>query len=187
MAPGKRPVMATSAPAATVVPVSTAPPTLTTNGLGFVVPASWVRGEVADGMGQMGRVAQYEIPGEGGPAEAIFYHFGVGQGGNVASNIVRWRGQFAPEDGRDIQQRLETLQIGDLKVTTVSLAGKFSPMMMGSPSTAAGPKPAWMMRGIIVEGGAEGSIFVKITGPRATLEPRQAELDTLERSVRVVP
>lgn len=160
---------------------SAEPATLTVKGLGFVAPVVWTKAEPVG----LGRVAQFSIAGTPEPAEVVLSNFGKG-GGNVASNMARWRGQFSAAPGQSPQQRLETLKIGALTVNAITLVGSYQPMNMGAPSAATERKSDWMMRGAMIEGGPEGAVFIKITGPRAVIEPRAAEIDAFERSVRVV-
>lgn len=152
---------------------------LTVAGVAFDVPSGWVRETPANSI----RLAQYSLPGEAGPAELTVTAFGVGQGGDLQSNIDRWTGQFAGEGGAAPEAEIETREAGDRHVTTVAVRGTYqqSPMMGGGP-----PQPDSMLYGLIVEGGPQGTVFVKIVGPRATMEAHQASLMAFTESVRGV-
>jgi hypothetical protein len=52
--------------------------------------------------------------------------------------------------------------------------------MMGGPVT---PRPGWRLLGAIVEGGPEGAVFFKLTGPARTVAAAQKDFRKLLQSV----
>lgn len=107
------------------------------------------------------RKAQLAVPGENAPAEVTFFHFGAGQGGGVQANVDRWFGQF--QEAKTSQDREMAGRTG---ITIVRAAGNFLSGMPGGPTT---PMPGYALLGAILES-PEGDVFVKMTGPAATVE-----------------
>jgi hypothetical protein len=105
------------------------------------------------------------VVGGAEPAEVTFFHFGQGQGGGVQANVDRWFGQF---QNATTGQSVETF--GKTKVTFVKAAGTFLSGMPGGPTS---PKEAYELRGAILES-ASGDVFVKMTGPAATVQSAEA-------------
>jgi hypothetical protein len=150
-------------------------------GLRMTVPKAWTRVPAPSDM----RAAQYRVPraaGDGDDAELVLFFFGPGKGGSVQDNLNRWYGQFTPTDGRTSRDAatVATRTVGDLKVTTVDLAGTYAPGPMGGP--AAGPKTGYRMLAAIVEGEG-GPWFLKLIGPAATVGQAKTEFDALIGSV----
>jgi hypothetical protein len=133
------------------------------------------------------RAATYRLPtakGDAEGAELAVFHFGAGQGGDVEANVRRWLSQFKRPDGApvDAEARRKTETVHGLKVTTVDVQGTYaSGGMMGGPVT---PKPGWRLLGAIVEGGPEGPVFLKLTGPARTVAGAQKDFRALLHSLR---
>jgi hypothetical protein len=66
-------------------------------------------------------------------------------------------------------------------VTTVDVAGTYASGMMMGPAT---PKPGWRLLGAIVEGGPEGAVFFKLTGPARTVAAAQKDFRRLLQSLK---
>ena len=101
---------------------------------------------------------------EGDPGvEVDFFHFGAGAGGDIDSNVARWRSQFAPEkDGSPVKLERREATYGSHKVTLVDAKGTF---LSGAPMAAQKtPMPGYALLGAIIES-EEGNVFVKLTGP----------------------
>jgi len=152
-------------------------------GIAFTVPDGWESVKPASRM----RVAQYNIPGEGGRAEMAVFYFGPGQGGGVEDNVKRWAGQFSSDDPTTSGVPIEAarLQLGDLEVALVRASGTYDPGSMGpmAPANTA-PKKGYALFGVVVNGGPEGPLFVKVTGPKATMDAQAANLEAFARSAK---
>jgi hypothetical protein len=124
------------------------------------------------------RAAQLEYAGaDRKSAEAIFYYFGQGQGGGTQANVDRWLGQF--EEGRDkINSKVEKKKIGSGEVTYVEAEGTYRSGMPGGPTT---PKPGTKLLGAILES-ANGNVFVRMTGPIATVKASDADFRKMVES-----
>jgi hypothetical protein len=149
-------------------------------GIAFTIPADWKQTPPSSGL----RAAQYAIPGPGGDAELAVFFFGPGQGGSVDQNVQRWVGQFSSADPAKPQLGGEvgSLESGDLKITLVRTEGTYNPGSMGMGD--ATPRPNYALFGLVVEGGPEGNLFVKVTGPKDTLEKQKEPLENFGRSTR---
>lgn len=154
-------------------------------GLAFTVSESWKNIKPKTSM----RVAEYEIPGAAGPAEMAVFYFGRNQGGGIEDNIRRWAGQFtgdpsttAPAGGAQVAR----LEKEGLRLAMVKTEGTYNPGSMGPMGPAdSGPKPDFALFGVVVEGGPEGSLFIKVTGPKATIQEQNDALEAFAKSVRV--
>jgi hypothetical protein len=137
-------------------------------GISFSPPGVWRREEPSSPM----RAAQYAIPGPGNEKDGLFvvYFFGSGQGGSVAENIQRWKGQFTDVPGAVATDGVRTERKGGFAITIVTARGTFASGMPMEPTT---PEPNSALWGAIVEG-PQGNVFLKATGPKATIESARA-------------
>jgi hypothetical protein len=90
--------------------------------------------------------------------------------GGVAANIDRWIGQFEGANKENVKQ--EDFEAAGAKVHLVDISGTYKDSMGGGPF-APGPvkkRENYRMMGAIVETANEGTIFIKMTGPQATVE-----------------
>lgn len=134
-------------------------------GYEFASPEGWKSSKPSSRM----RAAQFSA----GDAEVVFFYFGPRGGGGVKANVDRWMGQF--QDTKS--QKVEAKDVGSVKVTYARATGTFmSGPPFGGPKT---PKKGYALLGAIIEG-KEGAIFVKMTGPEATV---QANADKMQAMV----
>lgn len=131
---------------------------ITVGGLEFRHPTAW---QAAPGENKM-RAASLLVAPDAGQGETTCV-FLTGIGGSAEDNVERWKkgvtesGSSVPVEAK-VQKR--TLP-GGIKVTTVYSEGTYSSMASGAPK----PQPGFGFRGAIVEGGAGGAVFVRLTGP----------------------
>ncbi len=110
-------------------------------------------------------------------ADVVFYHFGPGGAGGTQANVDRWLGQFAePRD--KINAKVEDTTVGKHKVSYVSAEGTYKSGMPGGPQT---PMPNYALMGAIIESG-EGSVFVKMTGPKELTRSATADFKKMVES-----
>ena len=144
-------------------------------GLIFPKPPTWLWSTPRMQM----RTLQYEVPGKGdgsGAAELIFYLFRGTDGGPTDMNIERWIGQFRNPEGGPAQAKTSVADIGGLTVNRMEVRGSYQGM--GQPA----PRPGQMQFGAIVE--APGRrVFLRITGPEATVEASREDFDRLIEGV----
>jgi hypothetical protein len=134
-------------------------------GLTFKVPAEWVKKPGGSPM----RLAEFTLPGPGGDAELAVFRF-AGGGGNVASNIARWRSQFTGADGKPLGEadgKVQESSQGALKITVVDLSGTYVAQV--TPGGAERYDDAeYRMLSAIVEGSGD-PYFFKAVGPAKTM------------------
>lgn len=111
--------------------------------------------------------------GEKGPV-LKFYHFGKGQGGGVAANLKRWKGQFQG----DPKMTEEEKTFGEQKVTIVSITGTY---MDGPPFGQKVPTEGQALLGAVIPHEA-GDVFLKMTGPEAEITKAKADFMQLLQS-----
>ena len=119
-------------------------------GLSFPIPEGWSQVPPANSM----RLAQLEVPGEGGPCVAAL----SSAGGGIDMNIERWVGQFQNAEGGAVEAVRDSKTINGVPVHLVEMSGTYLGMGRGAPMTNQ------MMRAAIFETPA-GMLFIKMTGP----------------------
>jgi len=90
--------------------------------------------------------------------------------GGIEANIDRWIGQFDGSKKEDA--KVEKVDVSGATVHIVDIAGTFKDSMGGGPF-APGPvkkRENYRMIAAIIETKADGLVFIKMTGPKATLE-----------------
>lgn len=154
---------------------------VTVAGLTFDIPASWQT--VPQGQLSPMRAAQANLPAVGGGergGELVVFHFGAGQGGGTQANIDRWVGQIQLDAGTT---PIVYNQVRDgLMLTELYCRGTLLPSTMGTGPTEAQPGSALV--GLIVEGGPDGNIFIKVTGDAGTLDAAAPAFATMVDSMR---
>ena len=117
------------------------------------------------------RKAQYEVTEGKESAEVVFFHFGPGGAGGKQANIDRWLGQFKePKD--QIKPKIEEINAEGRQCTLVQAEGTYLSGPPGGEKTAV---PGSMLMAAILEGGEQGPVFVKMTGPKGVVEKSRAE------------
>lgn len=151
-------------------------------GIGFMIPDGWIPEEPSSPV----RLAQYRLPGSGGDAEMSVFAFGPGQGGTPKANIERWVGQFRNDEATTGSQPADVaeLETGGLRLYLVRTSGTYTPTAMGMMGPPQEPKPDYALFGLVVEGGPQGLLFVKVTGPRQTMQEQNANLEAFALSAK---
>ena len=151
-------------------------------GVKFTRGEGWKKVQPASSM----RAAQYELPGEAGAAEMVVFYFGPGQGGDAKSNIERWVGQFSSPESTTATLAMDVadMEKDGLKVALVKTQGTYTPTAMGPMMPAQDPRPDQALFGMVIEGGPEGSVFIRATGPKATMDAHAEALEAMAQSVR---
>lgn len=148
--------------------------TITADGIVMTVPTQWTSQPPDTSM----RRAQFSAATDGGSPVIVAVFGGIG--GSVESNIDRWVQQIAEPTSEMVR---EARDVGALRITHITLTGTLQPSpMMGGPDT---PQPGTMLLGAVIEGGPQGIIFMKVTGPIADIERERARWDAMLNSARV--
>lgn len=148
-------------------------------GVAFPIPGSWEQGTDPSGL----RAAEFRIPGAGeaGDGEAVLFHFGPQGSGPTRSNIDRWIDMVRQPGGGSSRERAVVRESthGQLTATIVRVEGTYIPSAAGPMAPAGDPKPNHALVGLVVEGGREGPIYLRITGPRETIRAQEEALTVL--------
>jgi hypothetical protein len=127
------------------------------------------------------RAAEYGIEGDDKSELTVFY-FGPDQGGGVEQNMQRWIGQFKQADGSDPVAKRAERSVKDISIATVETSGVYNGGMAapGAPPSAAIEEA--QLLGAIAKG-PQGSVFFKLTGPKAPVESARSAFDQLLESI----
>lgn len=137
----------------------------TVAGLRWVVPTKWEKKPPANDM----RAAEFNIAGDNGEVALVtFSNFGgAGRGGNIQSNIDRWKAQFRnPETGGEPEFKQKKRKVGGITVELIDIVGTYKDGMPGQNQVTE--RAGYAMRGAIVDG-PQGFVFIKMTGPYETV------------------
>jgi hypothetical protein len=136
---------------------------LTLLGYHTTVPAGWTTRAPASAM----RLAEYVVPGHGSQpgAEVIVYFFGKGMGGNVASNLARWKGQFSSPDGKPVYEKVTRAPGGVFPVTFAEYRGTYA-RAIGMGSAPEQARPGQTLIAAVAET-PNGTLFIQLFGPSA--------------------
>lgn len=140
------------------------PHEVTVEKLVFELPAGWKQTEPTSAM----RKLQATIPGPGGDAELAVFHFGEGQGGDLAANMQRWIDQIEFAPGSDTLR--EEFSSNGMTVYWVNFNGTLKPNPMDP--TQREKRPDSRLLGAVIEGPG-GPWYFKAVGPDATLKPQR--------------
>lgn len=194
--PAPQPAPAPTKPAASVepapspepispLPPPTAPAGAPTARLQYTAPDEWKREPARSSM----RLAQYRLPrvaGDDADGELVLFYFGSGDGGPLAANLERWRGQFRTADGEPVGDdavRQESFTPNNLKVTVVDVTGRFAPRALRPGAADPQPKDDYRMFAAVVEGPG-GPWFFKATGPQATMTAQRDAFYEMIKTIR---
>ncbi len=114
-------------------------------------------------------------------ADFVVFYFGPGQGGTANSNLARWMTQIQTEGEPKVLQ----YEQNELLISELLGKGTLLPSTMGS-----GPKVPMadsFLYGLIVEGGVQGSLFIKATGPQSMLDELEPAFTHAVESTRKNP
>lgn len=149
--------------------------------LGYDAPDGWQPQPTSSSM----RLAQWQLPGEEGPAEAVVFYFGEGGGGGVEANLERWFGQFEQPDGSSTRDRATVTErtANGLELTIADVSGTFvAPVRPGA--SQRNNRPDHRMIAAVVEGGS-GPWYIRVLGPEATVERWEESVDAFFSSLRL--
>lgn len=143
------------------------------------VPAGWVTAPSTSSM----RLAQYTIPGPDGAvaAEVVVYFFGTDQGGNVAANLERWKGQFSPSNGAPVYEKITRDSAGAFPVTVAEYHGTYARGIGAGDAAAA--KPGQSLIAAIAET-PRGTLFFQLFGATERVSPQRDALVKFVKSLK---
>ena len=148
--------------------------------LAYEAPDGWIPQEASSRM----RMAQWELSGDGEPAEVVLFFFGEGGGGGVEANLGRWYGQFTQPDGSSTEERAKVTEreVNGLVLTIVDIRGTYvAPVRPGA--RARNDNPDYRMISTVAEA-AGGPWFIRVLGPEATVSKWEASIEEFLSSLR---
>ncbi|MCW8128793.1 MAG: hypothetical protein KIS92_00280 [Planctomycetota bacterium] len=139
------------------------------------VPTAWTKG--AD---RPMRLATFSLPKAEGDAEGgELGFFLLPASGTVEANVERWAKQFGGKDSVKGQTKVKTAD--GTEATVVELEGEYTAMAFGGQKPE--PKKDFKMFGAIIPA-KEGQYFLKLTGPKKTVEVAKAAFEALVTSFK---
>jgi hypothetical protein len=139
------------------------------------VPAGWTTRAPSSNM----RLAEYVLPTtSAGSGEVVVFFFGKAQGGNVAANLARWKGQFSTADGSPVQELVTRDSTGRFPLTFAEYQGNYR-RGIGAGS-ADSVRAGQTLVASVVET-PNGTLFIQLFGNSARVA---AERDTFVRFVK---
>jgi hypothetical protein len=126
--------------------------------------------------------AEFEVPAAEGD-EAAGRLTAMGAGGSVEANIERWAGQFV---GDDVKPKVTKKTVSGSEVHVVDLSGTYKDSPAGP---FAGGKTTlredYRMLGAIIVTKDAGNYFLKLYGPKATIDKAEKGFEELVSSLQV--
>lgn len=136
------------------------------------------------------RAAQFSLPGaKGAPRlRLVVYHFGRSRGGTVQANLTRWIGQLTQPDGRaskDVAKIRKHTLPNAIRLTVLDLSGTYvAPTSPGSRQRVN--QPNQRLLAAVVEC-PQGPYFVKLIGPKASVDAQASAFMRFLRGLRAGP
>jgi hypothetical protein len=112
----------------------------------------------------------------------------MGSGGSIDENVNRWLGQFTDAAGKGLTRdkaKVEKLSIGGLTVHYVDLSGTYKDAPGGPFAGGATTlRENYRMLGAIIENKTAGNYFLKLYGPKATIEANEKPFQDFVNSLK---
>jgi gluconolactonase len=148
--------------------------------LTLTAPATWTEKKPAINFIE----AEYSIPpvqGDENPGRLT----AMGAGGSVEDNVKRWADQFAVEGGA-AKPKVDKLTVSGAEIQLVDLSGTYKDSP-GGPF--AGGKTImrnnYRMLGAIIQTKDKGNYFLKLYGPKATIDENEKGFQEMVKSLKV--
>ncbi len=131
-------------------------------------PSTWVEQPPENTM----RLAQFKLPkveGDKRDGELVIFK---GIGGSAKDNINRWKQQFRPPEGKDIDQvaKVTEMKVGSAHLMYLEISGtylfKFPPF---DPNAKVQPLANYRMLGVVFDT-KEAPYHIKLVGPEKTVD-----------------
>jgi hypothetical protein len=148
----------------------------------LTAPATWTKKEPTSRIVEV----EFSIPptkGDENPGRLT----AMGAGGSVEMNVDRWAKQFAGPGGTPPKPRLDKTSVGGAEVVVVDLNGTYEDNLGGGPF--AGGKTVkrdnYRMLGAIVQTKSAGNYFLKLYGPKPTIDENEKAFQDMVNSLKV--
>jgi hypothetical protein len=147
----------------------------------LTAPASWTKKEPASRIVEV----EFAIPPAKGD-ETAGRLTAMGAGGSVESNIDRWVGQFVGPGGAAAKPQRDKTGLSGCDVEIVDLSGTYK-------DTPGGPfaggktvmRDNYRMLGAIIQTKDRGNYFLKLYGPKATIDENAKGFQEMVKSLKV--
>ena len=151
-------------------------------------PEAWKSSAASNTM----RVYQATLPkaeGDAEDAELVVFFFGEGGGGGVKANIERWKGAIKAPEGKKIDDvsKVTEMKVNGDKITLTYLdiaegmyMAKKQPF---NPKSETVEKDGYRMLGVVIEC-EKGPYFVRVTGPKKTVEKHKKDFDEWVKGIK---
>jgi len=147
----------------------------------LTAPGAWTKKEPSSRIVE----AEYSIPPAAGDA-APGRLTAMGAGGSVEDNVNRWIGQFVGPGGNPPKPQRDKASVAGAQVEIVDLAGTYKDAP-GGPF--AGGKTImrdnYRMLGAIIQTKDKGNYFLKLYGPKATIDANADAFREMVKSLKV--
>jgi len=127
------------------------------------------------------RAAEFRVTTDAGDCEVVFFHFGRGQGGDAEANLMRWARVMLDESGEPVEPEIEVFDVSGVRTVAAEYRGTY---MAGPPMGEKTAMENHALLGAVVEGGPEGNVFIRLTGPADAVDAVRDEWLTMLRGVR---
>jgi hypothetical protein len=149
--------------------------------LTFTIPPGWTRKAPASRIVE----AELAIPpaaGDTTPGRLT----AMGAGGSIEENIRRWVGQFVAPEGGAVQPKLDKLTVAGCEVQIVDLSGTYKDSP-GGPFAGGQTilRENYRMLGAIIQTKDAGNYFLKLYGPKATIDQHAQAFHDLVKSLKI--
>lgn len=148
--------------------------------LTFTAPAGWTEKKPAINFIE----AEYSIPpvqGDENPGRLT----ATGAGGSVEDNVKRWADQFAGEGGA-AKPKVDKLTVGGAEIQLVDLAGTYKDSPGGPfASGKTVMRNNYRMLGAIIQTKDKGNYFLKLYGPKATIDENEKPFHEMVKSLKM--
>jgi hypothetical protein len=145
------------------------------------VPAGWTATAPTSRM----RLAEYTVATTAGPAEAVVYFFGPGQGGSADANLARWKGQFSTPDGSPVYERITRDSTRTARLTIAEYRGTYA-RGVGAGSGPDGARPNNTLIAVVAET-RSGTLFFQLFGANAAVAASRTAYLGFIRSMTPAP
>jgi hypothetical protein len=149
--------------------------------LELTAPANWTKKEPASRIVEV----EFAVPPSKGD-EASGRLTAMGAGGSIESNVDRWVGQFAGDGGAAVKPKRDKATINGADIEIVDLSGTYKDSP-GGPF--AGGKTInrdnYRMLGAIIQTKDRGNYFLKLYGPKATIDENEKGFQDMVKSLKV--
>lgn len=147
----------------------------------LTAPAAWLKKQPSSRIVE----AEYSVPPAGGD-ESPGRMTAMGAGGSVEDNVNRWVGQFVGPGGAGPMPQRDKASVGGAQVEIVDLSGTYKDSP-GGPF--AGGKTImrdnYRMLGAIIQTKDKGNYFLKLYGPKATIDANASAFQEMVKSLKV--